>query len=460
VKTDPIEQEEAPAPESRGRFQRAREATSRGLSKLGWLLALAFSPVGRGVLWALRPIDTLLSPRLRPAVDVLHPLALFVLSLQRRLRPLKVPLLALVAALACGAIVIVFTNPETLRAWASFGRNPGAALEMSWQLVYDAYFALFKGALGSPNSISETIVTATPLMFAGLAVALAFRAGMFNIGAEGQLLAGAMAAAFVGFTFADLPAVVLLPFAVLAGFVGGAAWGFIPGLLKARTGAHEVITTIMLNFVALYLTDYLLTTETFLRPGREDPISKTVGENAQLPLLAGSNYRIHFGIILAVAAALGIWWLLFRSTVGFEFRAVGANPSAGAYAGMSVGGVYILAMTLAGGLSGLGGTSAVLGVYGSVFPGFSSGIGFDAIALALLGRSHPAGVVAAALLFGLLRQGGNLMQAASDTPIDIIVVIQALIIAFMAAPALVREIFRMRADRTVETDAFTKSWAA
>lgn len=376
------------------------------------------------------------------------------------LRALLVPFLALVAALVCGALVIVFTNPETLRAWASFFRNPGAAVEMSGELVYDSYFALFKGALGSPNSISETIVTATPLMFAGLAVALAFRAGMFNIGAEGQLLAGAMTATFVGFTFADLPAFILLPFAVLAGFVGGAAWGFIPGVLKARTGAHEVITTIMLNFVALFLTDYLLKTDTFLRPGREDPISKPVGANAELPLLAGSSYRVHAGILLALAAAFGIWWLLFRSTVGFEFRAVGANPSAGAYAGMSVGGVYILALALAGGLAGLAGTTSVLGVQKSVFPGFSSGIGFDAIALALLGRSHPAGVVAAALLFGLLRQGGNLMQAASDTPIDIIVVIQALIIAFMAAPALVREIFRIRADRTVEMDAFTKSWAA
>jgi ABC-type uncharacterized transport system permease subunit len=376
------------------------------------------------------------------------------------LRALLVPALALVAALVCGALFIVFTNPETLRAWASFFRNPGAAFQMSWELVYDSYYALFKGALGSPNAISESIVIATPLMFAGLAVALAFRAGMFNIGGEGQLLAGAMTASFIGFTFDGLPAVIHLPFALLAGFLGGAAWGFIPGVLKARTGAHEVITTIMLNFVAIYLTDYMLTTETFLRPGRDDPISKTVGANAELPLLAGSNYRVHAGILFGLAAAFGIWWLLFRSTVGFEFRAVGANPSAGAYAGMSVGGVYILAMTLAGGLAGLAGTSAVLGVQKSVFPGFSSGIGFDAIALALLGRSHPAGVVAAALLFGLLRQGGNLMQAASDTPIDIIVVIQALIIAFMAAPALVREIFRIRADRSVETDAFTKSWAA
>jgi general nucleoside transport system permease protein len=376
------------------------------------------------------------------------------------LRALIVPALALVAALVCGAIVIVFTNPDALRAWASFSRNPGNALSMSWDLIYDSYYALFKGAFGSSNSISETIVVATPIMFAGLAVALAFRAGMFNIGGEGQLLVGAMTAAMVGFSFDDLPAVVLLPFAVLAGYAGGALWGFIPGILKARTGAHEVITTIMLNFVAIYLTDYLLKTEFFRRPGRADPISKTVSENAELPLIGGSDLRVHAGIILALAAAYGAWWLLFRSTIGFEFRAVGLNPSAAAYAGMSVGGTYVLAMVLAGGLAGLAGTSQLLGVQKSVFPGFSAGIGFDGLAVAFLGRTHPAGVVAAALLFGALRQGGNLMQAATDTPIDIIVVIQALIIAFMAAPALVRAMFRLKtAERGVEAEAITKSWA-
>lgn len=376
------------------------------------------------------------------------------------LRTLLGPMLALIAALGCGAVVIVFTNPDTLRAWASVFRNPGRALSASWDLTYDSYYALFKGAFGSTNSISECIVIATPILFAGLAVALAFRAGMFNIGAEGQLLLGAMTASLVGFTFDDLPAVILLPFAVLAGFAGGGLWGFVPGILKARTGAHEVITTIMLNFVAIYLTDYLLKTELFRRPGREDPISKTISENAKLPQIAGSDLRVHLGIILALAAAAGVWWLLFRSTTGFEFRAVGLNPSAGAYAGMSVGGTYVLAMVIAGGLAGLAGTSQLLGVQKSVFPGFSAGIGFDGIAVAFLGRSHPAGVVAAALLFGILRQGGNLMQSATDTPVDIIVVIQALIIAFMAAPALVRAIFRIRAERAVETDAFTKSWAA
>lgn len=374
-------------------------------------------------------------------------------------RLLLVPVLSLIGALVIGGLVIIFSDPETLRAWASFGRNPGAAVTLSWDLVSEAYTALFRSSLGSANALSETIVNATPLMFAGLSVALAFRAGLFNIGAEGQLLAGAMLAAYVGFTFHGLPAFIHLPLALIAGFVGGALWGFIPGFLKARTGAHEVITTIMLNFVALNLVNYLLKTQTFLRTGRTDPISKPVAEGARLPTLF-SDLRIHAGIILALLAAYAVWWLLFRSTIGFEFRAVGANPAAAAYAGMSVGGTYILAMVIAGGLAGLAGTSQLLGIQYSVFPGFSSGYGFDAIALALLGRAHPFGVVLAALLFGILRAGATGMQAATTVPVDIIVVIQALVIVFMAAPRLVREIFHIRADPAAEMDTFTKSWAA
>jgi general nucleoside transport system permease protein len=369
-----------------------------------------------------------------------------------------VPALALLASLVIGAIVIVFTNPDTLRAWASFGRNPARALDLSWDLVRDSYTALFRSSLGSDNAISETIVNATPLLFGGLSVALAFRAGLFNIGAEGQILIGAMGAAIVGFSFDGLPTFAHLPLAVLGGFLAGAMWGFIPGILKARTGAHEVIITIMLNYVAFSLVTWLLKTSVFLRPGRTDPISKPVAESAQL-MTFFEGLRVHAGILLALAAAYFVWWLLFRSTVGFSFRAVGANPSAAAYAGISVAGTYVLAMSLAGGLAGLAGTSQVLGVQYSVFPGFSSFLGFDAIALALLGRSHPFGVVLAALLFGALRAGAAGMQAVTDTPVDIIVVIQALIIMFMAAPRLVREIFRIRADRVAEADTFTKSWA-
>jgi simple sugar transport system permease protein len=376
-----------------------------------------------------------------------------------RVQTLLVPALALSAGLFLGAVVMVFSEPETLRLWASFGRNPGRALSASWELAYGAYSALFIGALGSPGAISETLVAATPLMLAGLSVALAFRAGMFNIGAEGQLLAGAIAASYAGFTFTDLPAVVHLPLAVLAGALGGAAWGFVPGFLKARTGAHEVITTIMLNFIALRAVDFLLSTATFKRPERSDPVSRAVAESARLPGLGGDELRVHAGILIALLAAYGVWWLLFRSTIGFGWRTVGVNPKAAAYAGIGVGTTYIVAMATAGGLAGLAGATQLLGVQLSIFPGFSAGYGFDAIALALLGRTHPAGVVAAALLFGVLRAGATGMQAATSIPVDIIVVIQALIIVFIAAPALVREIFRIKTRREVGADTFTKSWA-
>jgi general nucleoside transport system permease protein len=375
------------------------------------------------------------------------------------LRALLVPALALVAALVVGAIVIVFTDPETIRAWASSARNPARALSLSWALVSGAYSALFEGSFGSVRAVSETIVTATPLILAGLSVALAFRAGLFNIGGEGQILAGAIAATYVGFTFRDLPALVHLPAALLAGFAAGAGWGFIPGFLKARTGAHEVITTIMLNFIALSFVNFLLKTQTFLRPNRADPISKIVSESAELPQLLGTQYRLHAGIVLALLVAWGVWWLLFRSTVGFQFRSVGANPDAAAYAGIRVGATYMVAMFLAGGLAGLAGGVQILGIRKYMTPGFF-GYGFDAIALALLGRSHPAGVVGAAVLFGALRAGALRMQADTSIPIDIIVVIQALIIVFIAAPALVRAVFRIRAERVAEPEAFTKSWAA
>lgn len=377
---------------------------------------------------------------------------------QALFRSLLVPTLALFAGLVVGALVMIFSDTETLRAWASFFRNPGRALELSWDLTYEAYSALFRTSLGSTNAVSETIVAATPLIFAGLAVALAFKAGLFNIGAEGQLLIGAIAAAFVGFTFRDLPAPLLLPMAIAAGALGGAVWGFVPGFLKGKTGAHEVIVTIMMNYIAFRLVDYLLNTETFRRSGRTDPITKAVGEGARLPKILGADYRIHAGIILALLAAYGIWWLLFRSTIGFTFRSVGANPNAARYAGMSVGGTFVLSMSLAGALAGLGGATQLLGIQYSVFPGFSSGYGFDAIALALLARTNPIGVVLAALLFGVLRSGAVGMQAATAVPVDIIVVIQALVIAFVAAPALVREIFRVREERLPEEGTLSAGW--
>ena len=353
-----------------------------------------------------------------------------------------IPLLAVVTALVIGLLIIVAT-----------GSTFGEALA--------AYGALVTGSVGSLKAISETLVAATPLILAGLSVAIAFRAGLFNIGANGQMLIGGMAALAVGFSLTGIPWFLHLPLAILAGFLGGALWGFIPGFLKARTGAHEVIVTIMLNYIALRLVDFMLKTEFFQREGRNDPVSKNVEVSAELPpLLAWSDpqLRVHAGFLLAILAVIVVRWLLFKTTLGFEFRAVGANPSAARYAGMSVAKVYILVMAIAGGLAGLAGTGQVLGVLGRATPGFSAGLGFDAIAVALLGRSNPWGVFAAALLFGGLRAGGQQMQATANVGIDLVSVIQALIIIFVAAPALIAAIYRLKAP--VASTQISKGWAS
>ena len=373
---------------------------------------------------------------------------------------LILPALALITALAVGGLVMVFSNPDTLDSWGSFFADPGGALRDSWDLVWESYKALYDRSLGTPAARSRTLREATPLLFAGLSVALAFRAGLFNIGGAGQLIAGAICAGYVGFTF-DLPTVVHLPLALAAGFAGGMVWGGLAGLLKARTGAHEVITTIMLNFIALRLLDYLLSTQAFQREGRTDPISPPVDESARLPVFNAGEVQIGLGLIVALGAAAGVWWLLYRSTIGFRMRAVGANPAAAKYAGMSVGATYVLSMGLAGGLAGLAGTANISGLASySLTPGYYSFIGFDAIALALLGRANPGGVVGAALLFGVLRAGATGMQAETSTPVDIIIVIQALIIAFVAAPEVIRAIYRVRADRVASGQAFTTNWGS
>lgn len=366
--------------------------------------------------------------------------------------------LAILSALVVGAVVIAFSDKETLDAWGELFADPGEALRATGRVVYDAYFALFDTSLNGIAPISRTLVEATPLLLAGLSVALAFRAGLFNIGGAGQLMMGAIAASYIGFNF-DLPAVLHLPLALVAGLAGGMAWGGIAGFLKAKTGAHEVISTIMLNFIALRFLDWLLSLEAFQREGRNDPLTPPVMESARLPELPGP-FAVHAGFLLAIVAAVGVWWLLERSTIGFRMRAVGANPDAARAAGMSVAATYLLSMALAGGLAGLAGTVNVLGRPSfSVSGGFYSQIGFDAIALALVGRSKPGGVVAAALLFGALKSGSTGMQAATDTPVDIIIVIQALIIAFVAAPAIVTAIWRVR-NRGSGAQQFSAGWGA
>ena len=355
-----------------------------------------------------------------------------------------IPLLAVLSALLVGAVFIIVTE--------GFGA------------VLPAYNALFQGALVGWNSISETLLVATPLMFAGLAVGLGFRAGLFNIGAEGQMTIGGLTAVIVGISFEGLPAVVHLPLALLAGFLGGALWGFIPGVLRARTGAHEVITTIMLNFIAFRTLEFVLKQPFVQAEGRFDPISQEVLPSARLPRILSwlpvedaEMLRLNLGFLLALATAWVVYWLLFKSTIGFEFRAVGANPHAAKYGGMAVTTAIVLVMAIAGGLAGLGGSNETLGVLGRAFPGFTANLGFDAIAMALLGRSHPGGIVMASLLFGALRVGGRTMQAQTDVGIDLIVIIQSLIIVFIAAPELVRAIYRVKGGK--EVGQLTGGWS-
>ncbi|WP_336920848.1 ABC transporter permease [Aquipuribacter sp. SD81] len=363
-------------------------------------------------------------------------------------------LLSVLMALVVGAVLIAVSDEQVRAASSYFFARPGDTLAAVWTSVTEAYAALLRGslldwradsALGWIRPLGNTLLNATPLIAGGLAVALPFRAGMFNIGAEGQITVAAILAAYVGFAL-QLPVGVHLVLAVLAGLLGGMLWGAIPGVLKATTGAHEVITTIMLNYVARYLILFLLGTVYFQREGRSDPISPPVADTAQIPVLVpgGALGRLHWGLVLALAAAAVAWWLINRSTVGFRLRAVGANPEAARTAGMSVPRTYVTVMALAGGFAAIAGISQALGTQRELTTGISAGLGFDAITVALLGRANPLGVVGAGILFGALRAGGLTMQAQTGTSLDIVVVLQALIVLFIAAPALISAIFRLR----------------
>ncbi len=372
-------------------------------------------------------------------------------------------ILSMVLAVLIGALLIIVSDAEVLAKFGYFTARPSDALDSSWLLVSTAYGDLLKGALGDPQvfsawfagtatwqqaffPLSETLTYAAPLVFTGLSVALAFRGGLFNIGAQGQAVLGCLAAGVAGFSF-GLPVVLNLIVAIIAGVVGGALWGFIPGFLKARTGAHEVITTIMLNYTAGLFLSWLVIQKGIQAPGKTDAISKTVAESAMLPS-PGGQLRVHLGIIFAVLVTAGVAWLLNRSAFGFELRAVGSNPHAAKTAGISVSKTYVLLMAIAGGLAGLGGATQVLGTAHSLTPSVAGNIGFDGLLVALLGRNRPWSTFFAALLFGALRAGGNRMQSYSGISLELVTVLQALIVIFIAAPALVKAIFRLRAARS------------
>ena len=345
---------------------------------------------------------------------------------------------SIVLALLAGAVLMVVSDPDVITQYAYLFTAPALPLGATWAKVSSAYGALVLGAVGSPNALAETAWQAAPLICAGLGVGLGFRAGLFNIGAQGQAIWGSIAAAYLGFTL-HLPPVIHVIVAVIGGLIAGAIWGGIVGFLKARTGAHEVIVTIMLNYVALQALSWLLSTPAFLRPGRVDPIAPVIAETAAFPILFR---QLNVGFFVALAAAGAVWWLLDRSTLGFAIRAVGANPAAAGTAGMNVPNVTIITMALSGLLCGLAGVQYALGpgadlVATPLSIGLVGTVGFDAITVALLGRSKPLGTVFAGLLFGGLHAGGLAMQSIAQTPLTLSTVLQALIVLFVAAPALV-----------------------
>jgi simple sugar transport system permease protein len=354
---------------------------------------------------------------------------------------LLVPLLAIFTAIILGGLII----------WVA-GGDPIAA-----------YRGLVQGAFGSPKALSETAVWATPYIFAGLAVAFAFRGGLFNIGAEGQLAFGAVTAALIGYALpgwlhTSLPAYIHIPLAVGMGMLAGAIWGAIPGALKAYTGGHEVINTIMMNYIALNITSFLLN-----GPMRDpDPLNLSartpeIALSARIPPLFNiPGMRVHWGFVLALLVAVFIWWLLWKTTLGFEIRTVGANPDAAKYAGINVKKTIVLTMAISGALAGLAGAIEVTALNYRHELGFSSGYGFDAIAIALLGKTHPYGVILAAILFGAMRNGGTRMQFLTQIPTDIISVIQALILLFVAADAIIRFIYHIHARQ--EQVVLTRGW--
>jgi ABC-type uncharacterized transport system permease subunit len=348
------------------------------------------------------------------------------------IRPNIVPVLAVVLALVIGGVIVAVSGSDPLV----------------------AYEALFRGSFGSDYAFGRTLEKATPLIFSGLAVAFAFRAGLFNIGAQGQLLFGAITAAYVGYAVQGLPAVIHLPLALLAGALAGGLFAAIPGALKAYTGAHEVITTIMLNYVAINMTDYLADGPWKDRsPGNIIARTPEILDSARLGSIAG----IPAGVLIAIALAVVIWWLLWRTTFGFEIRTVGLNPHAAQYAGVRVARTVILTMVISGILAGFGGAVETLGVVGRYQPGFNVGLGFDGITVALLGKVHPFGTIPAALIIGAMKAGSSQMQFDAKVAKEITDVIQALLLFFVAADVIIRKVLRLRA-RAGEKVQLSTGW--
>jgi simple sugar transport system permease protein len=356
---------------------------------------------------------------------------------QRAFSAALLPVGAVVLAFLVGSLVILATSLST-----------NGALDLTLPLT--GYGAMLEGAGFYPfdvdialNGLVNTLVQAGPLILGGLAVGIGFKAGLFNIGAQGQFLMGAVAGAGTGAAVASWPAPAAILAGLLAGAIVGGLWGFIPGILKARTGAHEVVTTIMLNTIGATFIGYLVSGP-LLAPGFSFDRTGEIG-NAALPVIFGRN--LHIGVILAFAAVPIIWWLLWRSTLGFEIRTVGANPNAARYAGMRPGGITVLTLTLCGLLAGLAGAIEILGITHFINASYGTSVGFDSITVALLGRAHPVGIMLSALLFGAMRAGSGLMQIRTGIPVEIVDILQFIVLLFIAADVIVRRVFRIRAAK-------------
>lgn len=338
-------------------------------------------------------------------------------------------LLAFIFSLLVGAILIAITGAS----------------------IPDAYAAMFRGAIfnyeasnltSALKPLTSSIFAGVPLIVAGLGLALGFRAGLFNIGGQGQIIFGGIVAAYIGFAW-TLPPVIHVLACLIGAMIAGAFYGGIVGFLKAKTGANEVILTIMLNSIALLLLNHLLTLKTFQRPGSSNPQSEIIAKNAQLTALLPRPFQLDFGFIIAILAAIFVWWFLERSTWGFELRAVGANPNAARTAGMSIGVVTTMTMAMSGAFTGLAGGIQITSTMKYLTSDVAGSIGFDAITVALLGRNTPVGTFFAGLLFGAFKAGGRIMQAQADVPIDMVLVLQSVIVLLIAAPPFVRWLFHL-----------------
>lgn len=391
---------------------------------------------------------------------------------------------ALLLGLLVGALIIVTTTPAILIAWRDVFHSwtaPFTALKVTFDNVGAAYRTMFVGSVVNPadfwhavttgqhwntalTPISETLTYATPLVIASIGVGIAFQTGIFNIGANGQAILGGIAGATVG-SMIHLPTIVHVPLTLAAGIAGGMVAGSIPGLLKAYTGAHEVIVTLMLNYVvALFLIFTLLSTALQL-PGQQNDISRTINPTAQLAPLFGasSGLRVNWGLFIAVGVVVFAWWFLDHSSLGFEFRVTGANPHAARASGINSRAVIILVFLISGGLAGLAGIVQAASTTHFIDGGFligNAGIGFTAITVALLGRNRPMGTVWASLLFAALGVGGRAMQASTGIPLDLATVIQSSVVLFVATPVLVKEIFRLKGGQSQGVQLATKGWSS